>query len=320
MNQNGKKIKNIALLLLIAIAIICIINKVINFLSNMKESLPIGNGKFYPWRYGNIYYTKKGNGSPILLIHDMNPSSSSYEWNKIINNLSRTYTVYAIDLLGCGRSEKPNLTYTNYMYVQLVNDFIKNIIGKSTDIITTGYSVSFVIMACQMEPDNFKKIIGVSPADLYDLAKSPSKKSNMLKYIMEVPIFGSLIYNILMSKNALLDLMIDKYYFKDYLISNETLLSYHQSAHLSDGHGKYLLASMHSHYTNINIVPALKKINNSISLIGGKEHSYMDDIIDDYITYNPSIEAAYIPNAKYLPQLETPERFVELIKIILNTK
>lgn len=318
LKKNRKIVKNLSLLVIIAVIITVAINKIINFFANARENLPVGNGSFYTWRYGNIYYIKKGKGAPVLLVHDMHPASSAYEWNKVINQLARTNTVYAIDLLGCGRSDKPNLTYTNYMYVQLVNDFIKNVIGSPAHIVTTGSSISFTVMACQLTPENFRKIIGISPADLYELAQTPTKKSNILKYVMEVPVLGSLIYNILMSRNAILDMLIDEYYFKDYLISNETRLSYYQSAHLKDGNGKYLLSSMHSHYTTINIVPALRKINNSISLIGGKEHEYINDIIDEYIKYNPAIEAAYIPDSKYLPQMENPDKLVELIKIIIH--
>ena len=220
MNSKARKfIKNFALVVIIAIVIIILFNKLINKVANMKEHLSTENGKYYNWRYGEIFYTKKGKGSPILLIHDLHPASSAYEWNRTISRFAENHTVYALDLLGCGRSEKPNLTYTNYMYVQLINDFIANVISEKTDVIATGASASFVIMACQMESKYYKKIIAVSPEDVYKLAQSPTKTSNILKYLMEMPVTGSLIYNILMSKNSILDMMIDSYYYKDHLIS-----------------------------------------------------------------------------------------------------
>ncbi len=321
MNSKARKfIKNFALVIIIAIVLIILINKLVNKVANMKEHLSADNGHFFNWRYGEIFYTKKGKGSPVLLIHDLHPASSAYEWNRTISRLAEKHTVYALDLLGCGRSEKPNLTYTNYMYVQLVNDFIANVISEKTDVIATGASASFVIMACQMESKYYKKIIAVSPEDVYKLAQSPSKTSNILKYLMEMPVIGSLIYNILMSKNSILDMMIDNYYYKDHLISNKLLLTYYHSAHLGDGNGKYLLSSINSHYTNVNIIPSLKRVNNSIILVTGKEHEFMDDIVEDYLFYNPAIETASIPNTKYLPQLEAPDRFVKLVDILLETK
>lgn len=324
MKQKGvlimkKHIKNFVLLTAIVSTLILIANKLISIFSNMRDNLPFGGGKYYNWKYGDIYYTKTGKGKPVLLIHDLDPSSSSYEWNKVIKKLSTTNTVYALDLLGCGRSDKPNVTYTNYLFVQLLNDFIREIIGEKTDIIATGDSFSFVIMGCQMEEKYYNKLIGVTPTDLYELAKTPGKRNNMLKFVMEAPVIGTFIYNLTESKNHIIDTMTNDYFYKGHLVSPQLINAYYQGAHMEDGKGKYLLASIKSYYTNINIVPALKKINNSICLIGGKEHPFIDDVIEDYKRFNPAVEDAYISNTSCLPQLESPDKFVELINILLNS-
>ena len=313
-----KHIKNFALLMLVVTGLIVIANKVISVLSGLKDDLPMEKGKFYKWKYGDIYYTKTGKGKPVLLLHDLNPTSSAYEWERVVKKLSRTNTVYAIDLLGCGRSEKPNLTYTNYLYVQLINDFIRDVIAERTDIVATGTTFSCAIMACQMENKYFGKLIGVNPTDLYELVKAPGKRKNLLKFAIDLPVLGTFIYNLAMSKNKILDEMLDYNFYKEHLVSPELVNAYYKAAHTGDGNGRYLLASIRSYYTNINIVPALKKINNSICLIGGKECPFMNEIMKDYHKFNPAIEEAYISNASYLPQLESPEKFVELLNIILN--
>lgn len=51
----------------------------------MTDYLPSG-GKYYHWKYGNIYYTKSGKGKPVLLIHDLDPTASSYEWKAVTKN------------------------------------------------------------------------------------------------------------------------------------------------------------------------------------------------------------------------------------------
>ena len=60
-------------------------------------------------RFGNIYYTKRGHGSPVLLSHDALPGSSGYEWNKVDKLIATEHTVYTIDLLGYGRSDKSGI-------------------------------------------------------------------------------------------------------------------------------------------------------------------------------------------------------------------
>ena len=87
-----------------------VINK---FIFNTSDELSEeDSSNYYNWKFGNIYYQKTGSGSPLLLIHDLNHYSSSMEWDKVIDTLSREHTVYTIDLLGCGKSDKPAITYT----------------------------------------------------------------------------------------------------------------------------------------------------------------------------------------------------------------
>ncbi|MCD8148647.1 MAG: alpha/beta fold hydrolase [Clostridiales bacterium] len=292
-------------------------NKIIDILAEKEDHLPMKKGRYFSWKYGNIYYTKNGKGKPLLLIHDLNTCSSSYEWSKVNKKLSKNYTVYTMDLLGCGRSDKPNLTYTSFLYVQLVNDFIRKIIGSRTNIVATGYSLPFVIMSCQMETKNFNKIIGVSPCDIYNLTKTPDKKRNILKYLLDTPVLGTFLYNIKTSKNRITEQISRDYFYKSHLVSEKQVNAYYTGSKTSHSHGKYLYASIKSCYTNINIIPAIEKINNSICLIGGREQPFIHDIIDEYCAHNSSIEEAYISNTSYLPQMESPEKFVELLQILL---
>lgn len=52
---------------------------------------------------------KTGTGKPILLIHDTDSGASGEEWAKVAKKLAKNNTVYTIDLLGCGRSDKPSI-------------------------------------------------------------------------------------------------------------------------------------------------------------------------------------------------------------------
>ena len=179
MNKHGKRLITLAALATTTTAIIHIANKVVAASAGLKEMLDTNGKNYYHWRFGDIYYTRKGKGSPILLIHDMLPGGSGYEWNKIEDDLALEHTVYSIDLPGCGRSEKPGMTYTNFVYVQSICDFIKNVIGEKTDVIVSGYSGSFVIMACRNEGKLFNKIMMVNPVNPGALKQMPTKKDKL---------------------------------------------------------------------------------------------------------------------------------------------
>lgn len=314
-----KHIRNLLVLTSLTAISIHFMNRFISISSTVKNLLKAEYGKFYDWKYGKIFYTKTGKGSPVLLIHHLSPSSSSVEWNRISKSLSKKHTVYSIDLLGCGRSDKPNLTYTNYLYVQLITDFIKNVIHEKANIVTSGASCSFTVMSCNMDPEYFQKIILINPENLSDLAKTPSKRKNALKFLIDLPIIGTMFYNILFSKYGMKKEFSKTYYNAGQLLPEKIFDSYYEAAHLKNSNGKYLLSSIYAYYTNINIVHALKKINNSIFIIGSKENEQATENIAAYTHYNSSIETAFVDHSKYLPQLDNPDGLLNRIELFLNT-
>lgn len=310
------KAKNKLLTLLIlsagATAATAAINKFIKISATSKNLLTDPQSLCYKWRLGNIHYTKTGAGKPLLLIHDLNAASSGYEWNQMLTRLNEHYTVYTIDLLGCGRSEKPNMTYTNYLYVQLVQDFIKSVVGHRTNIIATGESASIPIMACANNPELFDQIMLINPLSLHDYSQMPGKMSKYYKLVVDFPVLGTLLYHIASSRQAIAEELTTKNFYNPYTVKTTWIDSYYESAHLGAS-PKSVYASVHCNFTKCNIVNALKKINNSIYLIGGGAIDNIEDLLNEYKAYNPSIETTVIPETKYLPQLEAPGKLMELI-------
>lgn len=293
------------------------LNKYINFSSTSKNLTREEDSLCYKWRLGNIYYTKKGTGKPLLLIHDLIFSSNGYEWESIRDALSQSYTVYTIDLLGCGRSEKPNLTYTNYLFVQLICDFIKSEIGHRTNIITTGDSSALTIMACSNSPELFDKILLINPSSLNDCCRLPGKNAKLYKLLLDLPLVGTLIYNIACSHSMIEEAFRTKYFYNPYSVKPIQIDRYHETSHLGEC-PKAIFSSIECKYTKCNISNALRKIDNSIFIIGGSEEPMIDDTIQNYKIYNSAIESSIIPKTKHLPQLEQPEGVLELVNMFIS--
>ncbi len=294
------------------------INKTINIVANAKSTLANPNGLKYEWRFGNIFYTKQGSGKPVLLVHDLTCGSSDAEWKYIVKQYAKTNTVYTLDLLGCGRSDKPAITYTNYMYVQLITDFIKNVICHRTDVISTGSSSSFVLMACFNDNTLFDKIVLVNPNSMMLKNQTITTNQKLLKVLIESPIIGTLTYNIINTKKNYLNQFRDYYFSNPYAIRRSIIQAYYDAAHHGSMSSKYLLASICSNYTSIGVSRAIKDINNSIFIIGSEFEPNIKEVLADYTELNPSIETALIDNCKHLPQLEKPADFLSAISIFLS--
>lgn len=92
--------------------------------------------KFWRWNGFLIRYVEEGRESegalrgtpPLLFVHGV--GASSFHFGKSISLLKDRFHVFAIDLIGFGRSEKPPMQYTNSVWEALVWDFVRDIIGQ----------------------------------------------------------------------------------------------------------------------------------------------------------------------------------------------
>ena len=298
-----------------ATVIVHFMNKVISATAQLKEMLDTSSRNYFHWRFGDIYYTKKGTGSPLLLVHDTLPGASGYEWSHVEKELAMEHTVYTIDLLGCGRSEKPGITYTNFVYVQMICDFIKKVIGEKDDVIASRFSGSFVTMACHNEKELFNKIMLVNPPSLSRLNQMPTKRNKLLKRFLEIPIFGTLIYHMVVSRESVNTLFIEKMYYNPFHVDENVTDAYYEAAHKGGFCAKFFYASVVCKYMNISISHALKSLDNCIYVVQGTAEPNESAIIDEYQKVNPAIETAVIKESKHLPHLENPEDFLEQVGI-----
>lgn len=317
-NITKKITKNLAYISFVLL-IITLINKFIFVLSTLNKKLYEVNSYYYQWKFGKIHYSVSGSGAPILLIHSMDNGASSYEYTKIIKTLSKKRTVYAIDLIGFGKSEKPKITYTAYLYVQLLHDFVKEVIQEDTDIVTSGKSNSFVTMLSMQNSSYLNKLIFINPGDLIKLSRNPTTKHAILKYIFETPLIGTLMYTFVSSKSQIKQ-HFKKYYFSNFKhVSKKFIDAFYESSHLSEANNKYVYASNLCHYNNVNITSALELINNSIFIIQGNErHDPYENIISDYKRANAAIECSLIYRTKEYPHIERPKAVLEVLSLYLN--
>lgn len=311
-----KKSKSLLKISVVSLAALHGINSIIDSMST-AETNSKSNGNYYHWKHGSVYYKKAGQGEPILLIHDLTVFSSGYEWSQIINKLAETRTVYVLDLIGCGKSDKPEITYTNYFYVQMVNDFVSNIIGEPVEVIATGLSSSFVLMANSLNKNLFRKMFFVNPKSISYLKQNPDKRSKILVNLFNLPIIGKTAYYMATNKENTEYYLTEKCFYNPFHVKASVTKSYHNAAHTSKGSGKMLLASIESNYLNIDITNALKNAENEIVLLFGEHQENSEEIFEMYTAVNSSVTAKTIPETKLLPQLERPDLFMDTISALM---
>lgn len=318
MKDRNKKLLTAAGIAALTAGAIYGINRFVFFVSTMKELLTSKEKSYYNWRFGDIYYSKQGEGRPVLMIHGLGPAESDYEWHEMAKYLAKDHTVYTIDLPGCGRSGKEKMIYTNYLYVQAVNDFVKHVIKAKTDMITNGDSSSIAVMACHSEPSLYGKFIFINPEMLNHMVQSPGPSQKIFRYFMELPLLGTLSYVLATSRCRIRQTFIKEYFYDKQHVSAEMVNAFYEAAHLGGFGARFAYASQKGYYTRVNIVHALKQIDHSMYIIGGAEVEGIRDTIDGYLHFNPAIETIQISATKQMPHMENPEETADVCKLYLN--
>ena len=230
----------------------------------------------------------------------------------------RNHTVYCLDLLGCGRSDKPALEYTNYLYVQMISSFIKDIIGEKTTVVATNMSASFIVMANHIDDTLFDKLIFINPVSLKQLDILPDQLSKLKMRLIELPFIGTFIYNIMTNPPRIDEAFRNRYFERPQLISTTIEEVYYEAAHTSGSNGRYLYSSMLGNYLNNNITHAVKSLTTPTLIIGSKEMKHYALALDDYHKINPNLEIMRITNGNLYPHMEVPEKIISIIEDYLK--
>ena len=70
-----------------------------------------------------IHYVEEGSGDPVLFLHGQ--PTSSYLWRNVIPHLSPVARAIAMDNIGFGKSDKPDIEYRFVDHAKYVEGFIE---------------------------------------------------------------------------------------------------------------------------------------------------------------------------------------------------
>jgi 2-hydroxymuconate-semialdehyde hydrolase len=102
-----------------------------------------------------VAYLHGGHGFPVLMIHGSGPGASTVgNWTKVLEPLSRFVEIYAMDLVGFGRSgRKPRPPYFDFdLWLRQCQAMLKRIPGSEVGIIGHSISGALALKLAACEP------------------------------------------------------------------------------------------------------------------------------------------------------------------------
>lgn len=284
-----------------------LINELIFYRANIRRKSKIKE-HFYEWRHGDIRYVTAGQGPPLLLIH--NPGGSLDEWEAMLQPLSMHYKVYALDLIGFGYSDKPNLNYSAYLYVTLLNDFIRDIIGRKTNVAASGLAGAIAVTAYSFEPDRFNKMLLVSPTGLGSCTHIAQKEDLWRKWLFESPLVGTSLFNILFSRLGLRWFLRNQCFYDPANVTRDMIGMYHSAAHYGGSDARIAIAALLTNFLNVNIENKLAKMTIPVHIIWGENNLLNPaDNFQSIAGKNPAVSLTVFEKAGAMAHLESPKAF-----------
>jgi pimeloyl-ACP methyl ester carboxylesterase len=140
-----------------------------------------------------LRYIKSGAGPVIVLLHTLRTQLDLFE--KVVPELSKRFTVYALDYPGHGYSDIPKVRYDAPFFTEAVEGFLEKL--DLRDITLIGVSIGGVIPLIIAARHNSRvaRVISINP---YDYAKGrgmarSSVLGRMITYAALVPVIGETV-------------------------------------------------------------------------------------------------------------------------------
>lgn len=270
-----------------SISAVALANRLAEATAGEPFSVLEGEHGRYSWTRGGINYTVRGRGEPLVLIHGVYAGASSFEYRRVFTQLAEHHRVYAFDLLGFGLSDRPRIVYTPELYVALIQDFVRNVVGgmdHPVQVIASTLGAAFTIRAAAERPDLFDRLALIQPTGIQDLASDPEEPSHVFwRTILRSPLLGQTMYNAIASRSAI------RYFLR-------TIYANHEQ--ISDDMIDYYYMQAHQH--NARYAPA--------SFIAGSLDTPVDE---EYMRLTMPILLLWGKNARFTP-LEHARAFRQL--------
>ncbi|KJH73343.1 alpha/beta fold hydrolase [Aliterella atlantica] len=128
----------------------------------------VGSQRDWVWRGWQTRYTyirsESKTGTPLILLHGFGASIG--HWRNNLSVLAQSHTVYALDMLGFGASEKPAVDYSVALWVDQVYDFWRTFIRTPAILIGNSTGSQVTLAAAAMHPEMVQGVVMLSLPDL----------------------------------------------------------------------------------------------------------------------------------------------------------
>lgn len=271
------------------------------------------------WRGHRVAYTRRGRGEPVLLLHGIYAGASSNEWRHTVDVLAEHYTVFTVDLIGFGRSDRPRLRYTPALYQAFLGEIMSRLGRGPLAVVASSLSAAHLVALAARDPRQVAALALIQPTGLGQLSGPATTAQSATQLLLEAPVIGTSAYNALTSP-ASVRRYLEEVYADDRLVTDELVESYVHNARQPGG--KYAVAAFIGGRLNMDIRQSLRRVRQPMLLVWG-EQARQNPVqhAHGFRVLRPESDWALVSGAGDLPHDEQPRmtnvalrRFLDRVK------
>jgi pimeloyl-ACP methyl ester carboxylesterase len=277
-----------------------------------------GENRYYRWRGHDLAYTVAGDGPPLLMVHGVYAGASSFEFRENFVELSKNFRVYALDLLGCGLSERPKRRYEPQDVAAQVEEFVREEIQAPAHLVASSLSAALVMPTLVRDPRLFERVVLICPTGYKSLERPSGRLGDAIQALFATPVLGDSLYHAIVSRRGLRYFLGDMSYYDPGLVTEDLIESYYKTTHQPGA--KYFPAAFVAGKFNLSVADYWPRVPHKTLICWGQEAKTTPvNELGDFTNRNPRSTPRVFRDAALLPHDERAETFNrEATEFLLN--
>lgn len=254
-----------------------------------------------------ICYYERGVGVSLVLIHGM--FGDYLDWEPVLEPLSRSHRVIAVDLPGFGESSKPRSEYSEGFFSEALAQLLTQIGIKDAIFVGNSFGAEVCIFYALRHPETVSKLVLVDSGGFRQVSENE-------KQLVEARFSESVIASLTPEINALLFAPV-------FVSASKTSARYleRQNARLQSPDYPayaYALSSSIRLVMNTYLLDRLQDISCPTLLIWGEQDRVLPvQQAHKALNMLPNGQLKVLPGCGHAPQLECPEVFLAALQAFL---
>ncbi len=274
-------------------------------------------GRLRPWKWRDydIFATEAGDGPLVLLVHGIYAGASSYEYRKLFPLLAQRHRVVAFDLLGCGLSDRPNITYSAELFTEQIVDALNEFGTEPTTLVGSSLGGAFAIRATARANDRVKHLVAISPTGLGGVLDRPATApQRAVAATFRSPLVGEALFNLLASRPSLRWFLENQSYADKASVTPEIVDHYYAVTHLTGA--RYVPASFVGGLLNCDVARDLPFVEAPTLIAWGERAPSVSPLANagEFLKLAQNAKLATFADSGLLPHEEEPVKMQSAIE------